>query len=36
MQFENLTGPEKAAILILSLPSDLVRRMLSRLENDEV
>ena len=36
MQYEQLTGPEKAAILILSIDPGLVSGLLSRLENDEI
>ncbi len=36
MEFETLTGPEKAAIVILSLPQDAVNAFLSHLADDEV
>ncbi|NNL67652.1 MAG: flagellar motor switch protein FliG [Myxococcales bacterium] len=36
MEYEALAGAEKAAIVILSLPSDQVRDFLSQLEDDEV
>jgi flagellar motor switch protein FliG len=36
MDFERLTGPEKSAVLVLSLPEDAVRGFLSRLADEEV
>ena len=36
LSYEQLTGSEKAAILILSLSAGRVRHLLDRLENDEV
>ncbi len=36
MEYENLTGPEKAAIVILSLPQDAVGLFLGQLGDDEV
>lgn len=36
MDFDRLTGPEKAAVLVLSLPPDAVRDFLGRLADDEV
>lgn len=36
MDFEALSGPEKAAILILSLPADTVRDLLGQLDDHEV
>ena len=36
MEFETLTGPEKAAIVILSLPQDAVNVFLTQLGDDEV
>ncbi len=36
ISFDQLTGSEKAAILILSISSDRVMDLLGRLENDEV
>lgn len=36
MQTDQLTGSEKAAILILSLPRDEVKSLLARLQNEEV
>ncbi len=36
MDFETLTGPEKVAIVILSLPQDTVREFLDQLGDDEV
>ena len=36
MDFEQLTGPEKAAILILSMPADNVTEFLAQLDDDEV
>ena len=36
LQYEQLTGSEKAAILILSISSERVRSLLENLENDEV
>ena len=36
MEFERLTGSEKAGILLLSLPEDSVRDFLARLEDREV
>jgi flagellar motor switch protein FliG len=36
VQFESLTGPEKSAILILSLEPHLVQDMLSQLEDEDV
>jgi len=36
VQFENLTGPEKSAILILSLQPHQVQEMLSQLEDGDV
>lgn len=36
MEFENLTGPEKAAVVILSLPQDSVNLFLAQLGDDEV
>ncbi len=36
IEFEQLTGVEKAGVLVLSLPPDMVRAFLSRLENGEV
>ncbi|MCG8589713.1 MAG: flagellar motor switch protein FliG [Proteobacteria bacterium] len=34
--YEKLSGSEKAAIVILSLPPDAIRKLLSRMENNEV
>ncbi len=36
MDLEQLRGPEKAAVLILSLPKDMVRDFIAQLEDDEV
>lgn len=36
MEYESLTGPEKVAIVVLSLPDDQVRAFLGQLEDDEV
>jgi flagellar motor switch protein FliG len=36
MDFESLSGPEKVAIVMLSLPADRVRDLLAQLEDDEV
>ena len=36
MEFESLTGSEKAGILVLSLPEDMVRDFLARLDDAEV
>ncbi len=36
MDFDRLTGPEKAAVLVLSLPQEAVRDFLGRLQDDEV
>ena len=36
MEYEALTGPEKVAIVILSMPSELVKEFLSQLGDDEV
>jgi flagellar motor switch protein FliG len=36
MDFESLSGPEKVAIVMLSLPTDRVRDLLAQLEDDEV
>ena len=36
MDYETLTGPEKAAIVILSLPQDAVNVFLGQLGDDEV
>ena len=36
MEFENLTGPEKAAIVLLSLPQEAVGVFLGQLGDDEV
>lgn len=36
MEYENLTGPEKAAIVILSMPPNAVREFLDQLGDDEV
>jgi flagellar motor switch protein FliG len=36
MDYESLTGPEKVAIVVLSLPDDQVRAFLGQLEDDEV
>jgi len=36
VDFDQLTGPEKAAILVLSLPEDRAREFFARMEDDEV
>lgn len=36
MDFETLTGPEKAAVVILTLPEETAREFLSQLRDDEV
>lgn len=36
MQFESLTGPEKSAVLMLSLPEETVQAFLSQLSDAEV
>ena len=36
MEYENLTGPEKVAIVILSMPQDTVRDYLNQLSDEEV
>jgi flagellar motor switch protein FliG len=36
MDFESLSGPEKVAIVMLSLPSERVRELCAHLEDDEV
>ncbi len=36
MDLERLSGPEKSAVLVLSLPSDTAKTFLSRLSDDEV
>ena len=36
MELHNLTGPEKAAILIMSLPTEAATGFLQRLDDDEV
>jgi flagellar motor switch protein FliG len=36
MQYESLTGSEKAAILILSIPANQVSAMMARLEDEQV
>jgi len=36
MEFESLTGPEKAAVVILTLPEDTAKHFLNELDDDEV
>lgn len=36
MEYEQLSGSEKAAVLVLSLPAPMVRDFLGRLDDDEV
>jgi len=36
MEFNSLTGPEKAGILIMSLPEEAARAFIERLDDDEV